>query len=315
MKKCKYLMILGIMAINCISVFAQENNAIISLYQGSKLIFDDNIGFETHYYLTSETSQKAIDGKMNRKFCSAPQDVSPYEIIKNYEKAILSKGGSIIHISREASSYIDKNTGKKIKFMEDYFAHGRVNDRLLSNSELWAYANLPSEAEDYVVGKISTPEHDIFISVAAAVFSNVTYYTIVTVLAEPMDMDNVTLNVLNEGIAKSGRVAIYDIYFDTGKSEVKNESNTALAIIADYLKENSDKKFLIVGHTDNTGNFESNIQLSTARAKAVLEKLISDYGINSSQLKPYGVGSASPQISNATKEGRARNRRVELVEF
>jgi len=296
-------------------LFAQENDEIISLYKGSKLIFDDDIGFETHYYLTSDASQEAIDGKMNRKFCSAPSGVSTYEIIKNYEKAISSKGGTIIHLSRNAFSYVDKKTGEKIKFMEDYFSNGRVGDRLLSNTDLWAYANLPSEAEDYVVGKISTPEHDIYISVAAAVFSDITYYTIVTVLADPMDMGNVTLNVLNDGIAKNGRVPIYDIYFDTGKSEVKEESSAALKTIAEYLKANIDSKFLIVGHTDNTGDFDANLTLSNDRAKAVINILINNYDIDPSQLKAFGVGSASPQISNKTAEGKARNRRVELVEF
>ncbi|MFP4018809.1 MAG: OmpA family protein [Bacteroidales bacterium] len=79
-----------------------------------------------------------------------------------------------------------------------------------------------------------------------------------TVEAEPMDMDMVTLDALNDGIAEKGRVAIYDIYFDTGKSEVKEESSQTLAVIANYLKQNKDKKFLVVGHTDNTGDFENN---------------------------------------------------------
>jgi len=88
-----------------------------------------------------------------------------------------------------------------------------------------------------------------------------------------------------------------------------------LAIIADYLKENSGKKFLVVGHTDNTGDFNANVTLSNERAKAVIEKLVTEHGIEQTQLIPYGVGSVSPQMSNATDEGKARNRRVELVEL
>lgn len=311
MTKFKYLSIVCIILISGLSISAQENDEIISLYEGSELMYDDNIGFETFYYLTGENSHKAIDGKINRKFCKAPDAVTPYEIIKNYEKAISAKGGTIIHLSRDAYRYTDEETGSRVWFMRDLFS----NARLKPLERGWAYAELPDEAEDYVVGKLATPEHDIFISVASAVIEEATYYTIVTAVAEPMDMDNVTLNILNEGIAQSGRVAIYDIYFDTGKSEVKNESASALRIIADYLKNNSDQKFLIVGHTDNTGDFDANIELSMARAEAVLEKLVSEYGVDASQLKPYGFGSASPQMSNATEEGRARNRRVELVEF
>ncbi|MGD2034494.1 MAG: OmpA family protein [Bacteroidales bacterium] len=294
-----------------LTAFSQEDPEIISLYTGSKLEYDDDIGFETFYYLTGEKSHKTIDGNTRRQFCSAPEGVSPYEIVKNYEKAISSKGGTVIYLSRDAYRYTDEKTGERVWFMRDLFTNGRLKPL----ERGWAYAQLPNEANDYVAGKISTSKHDIYISVAAAVVDDATYYTLVTVLAEPMDLGNVTLNVLNEGIAKNGRVPIYDIFFDTGKSEVKAESSAALKTIADYLKVNTGSKFLIVGHTDNTGDFDANLILSNDRAKAVIQKLITDYGINSSQLKPFGVGSASPQMSNETEDGRARNRRVELVEL
>lgn len=309
MKNLTYLIIASMMIISVQSVFAQENNDIISLYDGSKLVYDDDIGFETHYYLTGPNSHEAIDGKIRRQFCKAPEGVSTYEIIKNYEKAIQSKNGTIIHLSRSAKTYKDEETGETIWFMRKLFANGRLNHGAYS------YLQLPNYAQDYVAGKISTAENDIYISVAAAQIEKNVYYTIVTLLAEPMDMNNVTLNVLSDGIAKSGRVAIYDIYFDTGKSEVKDESTYALKTIADYLKNNSGQKFLIVGHTDNTGDFDANIKLSSDRADAVKQKLIADYNIPAEQLKTYGVGSTSPQMSNSTEDGKARNRRVELVEF
>lgn len=311
MKKTVILLsiLLSSLAFYSVSLFAQEQEDIISLFKDSKKIYDDNIGFETHYYLTSPNSHEAIDGKIRRQFCKAPEGVSAYEIIKNYEKAIQSKGGTIIHLSRKAKIYRDKETGETIWFIKKLFAKGRLNHGAYS------YLQLPNYAQDYVAGKISTAENDIYISVAAAQIDKNVYYTLVTVLAEPMDMDNVTLNVLNEGIAASGRVAIYDIYFDIGKSEVKSESTNALATIANYLKENPDKKFLIVGHTDNTGDFDANIKLSSARAEAVKQKLIADYNTPAEQLKTYGVGSTSPQMSNSTEDGKARNRRVELVEF
>jgi hypothetical protein len=294
-----------------LTVFAQQNLEIISLYEGSELEYDDDIGFETQYYLTGESSHMSIDGNTRRQFCSAPEGVSPFEIIKNYEQAIASKGGTVIYLSRDAYRYTDEKTGERVWFMRDLFTNGRLEPL----SRGWAYAQLPNEANDYVAGKLSSPEHDIYISVAAAIVDGTTYYTLVTILAEPMDMGNVTLNVLNEGIAANGRVPIYDIFFDTGKSEVKTESSAALKTIADYLKANTGLKFFIVGHTDNTGDFDANLTLSNDRAKAVIQKLITDYAISPSQLKPFGVGSTSPQMSNETENGRARNRRVELVEF
>lgn len=287
------------------SLFAQEQEEIISLFKDSHKMYDDNIGFETHYYLTGPGSHKSIDGKIRRQFCEIPEGVSAYEVIKNYEKAIQSKGGTIIYLSKDVQRYKLDN-GEWYYYMRDGFARARKEHSKIVHGHFVSHL-----ANKYVVGKISTTEHDILISVAAADG----YYELVTVIAEPMNMDNVSLKVMNEGIADKGKIAIYDIYFDIGKSEVKDASNNALSVIASYLNENPDKKYLIVGHTDNTGDFNANVNLSNARANAVIAKLVSTFGIDKAQLIPYGVGSASPQMSNATDEGKARNRRVELVEL
>jgi outer membrane protein OmpA-like peptidoglycan-associated protein len=70
----------------------------------------------------------------------------------------------------------------------------------------------------------------------------------------------------------------------------------------------------VVGHTDNTGSFDANMKLSKDRASAVANSLGSKHGIAASRLKPYGVASLSPVASNKTEAGKAKNRRVELVE-
>ncbi|MGM0668004.1 MAG: OmpA family protein [Bacteroidota bacterium] len=303
MKRLGFLLTLILLSAHVTT--AQEQKDIISLFKDSRVVYDDNIGFETHYYLTGPDSHKAVDGKIRRQFCEMPDGVSAYELIKNYEQAIQSKGGTVIYFSEDVKKYRMEN-GEWYNYMTDGFARARKEHPKIVHGHFVSYL-----ANKFVAGKIATAEHDIFISVAAADG----YYELVTVIAEPMDMNNVSLEIMNEGIADKGKIAIYDIYFDTAKSEVKSESINALAIIADYLKANMDKKFLIVGHTDNTGDFQANITLSDDRAKAVIEKLVTEYGIEQTQLIPYGVGSVSPQMSNSTDEGKARNRRVELVEL
>jgi len=84
---------------------------------------------------------------------------------------------------------------------------------------------------------------------------------------------------------------------------------------AEFLKEAPAGRYLVAGYTDNVGSDNMNIELSEARAHAVVEKLVDDYGTDPEQLKPIGVGPASPVLSNSTVEGRARNRRVEIVEM
>ena len=118
---------------------------------------------------------------------------------------------------------------------------------------------------------------------------------------------------MGNDIKTTGHVSIYGIYFDTGKSEIKPESDAAISEIAKLLKNNNDLKLYVVGHTDNVGSFDSNMKLSKDRADAVAKILSGKHGIAAARLKPYGVGSLSPVTSNDTEEGKAKNRRVELV--
>jgi len=118
---------------------------------------------------------------------------------------------------------------------------------------------------------------------------------------------------LSASIAATGKVAVYGIYFDTGKSVVKPESSPSLEEITKLLKQNSSLSLYVVGHTDNVGALDYNVKLSTDRADAVVKALISR-GIAASRLKGSGVGPYCPVASNRAEEGKARNRRVELVE-
>ena len=114
-------------------------------------------------------------------------------------------------------------------------------------------------------------------------------------------------------LKSTGHVALYGIYFDTNKSEVKPESRPALEEIAKLLKQDPSLRLKVVGHTDMTGALEANMKLSQARGEAVVQALVSQHGIAASRLKGYGVGPLSPVASNETEEGKASNRRVELV--
>lgn len=114
-------------------------------------------------------------------------------------------------------------------------------------------------------------------------------------------------------IKESGKAAVYGIYFDTGKAEIKPESGPAIAEIAKLLKADPKLKLYVVGHTDNVGAFDYNIKLSQARAAAVVSVLVNKNGISGSRLTPFGAGPTSPVASNKTDDGRAKNRRVELV--
>lgn len=142
-----------------------------------------------------------------------------------------------------------------------------------------------------------------------------TLYRLTIVEKEVMKQEvEANAEAMGNDINTTGHVSIYGIYFDTGKAEIKPESDAAIAEIAKLLKNNNALKIYVVGHTDNAGSFDANMKLSKDRAVAVTNSLVSKYGIASSSLKAYGVSSLNPIASNKTEEGKAKNRRVELVE-
>ena len=116
-----------------------------------------------------------------------------------------------------------------------------------------------------------------------------------------------------QSIKSKGKVEVYGIYFDTGKAEIKPESEQALAQIAKLLQDLPDLKLYVVGHTDHVGGIDANLKLSKERAEAVVRALVQKYGADASRLQAFGVGLLAPVESNQTEEGRAKNRRVELV--
>jgi len=120
-------------------------------------------------------------------------------------------------------------------------------------------------------------------------------------------------NSMAKSIKESGKVAVYGIYFDTGKSILKPESQQTLQEIGNLLKADPALKLYVVGHTDNTGLFDANMKLSMDRAATVVNSLISQFSVNAARLKACGDGPTAPVASNDTEEGKALNRRVELV--
>jgi outer membrane protein OmpA-like peptidoglycan-associated protein len=137
----------------------------------------------------------------------------------------------------------------------------------------------------------------------------------VNVIEKEMMNQEVVANAesLAGSIKETGKAAVYGIYFDTGKSEIKPESEPAISEIVKMLKADPKLKLYVVGHTDNVGDFDYNIKLSQARAAAVVRSLVSKHGIEASRLTAFGDGPTAPVASNNSEEGRAKNRRVELV--
>lgn len=120
---------------------------------------------------------------------------------------------------------------------------------------------------------------------------------------------------LEQALASAGKVDVYSIYFSFNSDVIRDESEPTLKDIAEVLRRHPDWKLGINGHTDGIGADKYNLDLSRRRAEAVRSALAARYGIAATRLTTAGFGKSQPKDTNDTVEGRARNRRVELVKL
>lgn len=150
--------------------------------------------------------------------------------------------------------------------------------------------------------------------VHAEAFNDGRNYTVVIVEKQAMRQDVVAdAASLRASLASTGKVVVEGIYFEADKAVVKPESTPAIEEIVKLLKQDPKLALYVVGHTANVGTLESGLKLSNDRADAIVKILIGK-GIAATRLKAVGVGPYCPAASNRTEEGKAKNRRVELVE-
>jgi OmpA-OmpF porin, OOP family len=158
-----------------------------------------------------------------------------------------------------------------------------------------------------VTGKAVKDGNEMWVEVAS--LGGDDYY--LTIVIKELMKQVVTANDMFEAINRDGHIALY-INFDTGKSIIRDESRPIIDQIVQMMKSNPDLKIAVDGHTDNVGTPASNKILSEARARSVVSAIVSQ-GIAADRLNPEGFGQDKPIADNSTEEGRAKNRRVELV--
>jgi outer membrane protein OmpA-like peptidoglycan-associated protein len=118
---------------------------------------------------------------------------------------------------------------------------------------------------------------------------------------------------IEKELAADQRIDVYGIYFDVNSDRLRSESDPILQEIAGALDRNRDWQITIDGHTDSIGNADANMDLSQRRSESVRMALVNRFGVAAARLTTRGRGATVPKDTNDTPEGRARNRRVELV--
>lgn len=257
---------------------------------------------------------QVIEGKYTRIIYAYPAERSSLEVMRNYQAAIQKAGLKTIYGCEKAACG-DGFGGIFMPYMEQGGFQGE------GNSDYWASPfNYGRADERYLLasGKRSDGS-TIFAGVYVVGPSDGKLGGVYLQIVEPkaMETDKVSVNLnaedMSKGLALEGKIALYGLYFDTGKALIKPESKPQLAEMAALLQKEAALKVFIVGHTDNQGAAASNVTLSQQRADAVVKALVSDYKISASRLAAKGVASYSPIASNDSDVGKAKNRRVELV--
>ncbi len=296
---------------------ATNSNAqnLVSAFKDSELIGQYSAEFETaHLAIGGLDSGKivTVEGSLQSRILRKPTTKSPLEVFRSYQNELTAAGFEIIAAREKGTNDVTR----LVRDLSKPEANGlktrqyTLNGQDVANTTQNSVGNF---TDYYLAAKQQKDGMEVYIAVLIGRRNDL--YIIDTLGVTPMETGTVVLELdaLRAAIAATGKATIYDLYFDTGSASLKQKSEAALLVIATYLKELPQQNFYIVGHTDDTGDYDFNMKLSHNRAAAVRDALVTDHGVVSKRLFASGVGPLSPMASNANDLSRAQNRRVEII--
>lgn len=281
-------------------VEGSKDHPLISRYPGSRITEYSQQEFDEYILALGkiESGQLAkrqnLEGKLTRIHYEIPMGRSTLEVFRNYQTALQQAS----FVTLFTCSLGEQCGGGTIEGPNNYGWCGGCSPRQIS-------------------AKLSRPQGDVYVSVHLEQDnSNTPVMVLLDVIeVKPMEGGLIIVNAaaLAGDIARTGHASVYGIYFDTGKADVKPESDAALKEISKLLQQDANLKLYVVGHTDNVSTLANNMDLSKRRGDAVVKVLTTKYNIAAARLSAQGDGPTAPVASNDSEEGRAKNRRVELV--
>jgi OOP family OmpA-OmpF porin len=270
-----------------------------------------------------ELVSENVEGKRTRIMYVGPTNLSPLAVLRNYQKAFDDLG--------EVEEVYSCKGDDCFQNLGGVFIWRKANQiPTIFDYSQQIYGGRGYKDQVYWYGKVAGPESFYHVSVYSTVSTPPEYISqdwairvrnhplihleIVDVADFKPTLEVVTAEDMTTKISQKGHIALYGIYFDFDSDQLKPESDPTLNEIAKALKADTALHIYVVGHSDNKGTLEYNEDLSKRRAVAVVKELSSKYGIAKDRMIPIGAGLISPVATNKTEEGRALNRRVELVE-
>jgi OOP family OmpA-OmpF porin len=248
-----------------------------------------------------------LEGRLTQNVYAAPKGASAADVFRNYQAELLANGYEILFAAKQS------DTGPNLgSFFED----------MGPGSQIWGYS--PDEAR-YAAAVKDQDGVKTYLALYVVEYQDGYDKRFRPANGQVMiRLDAVAVGALKErmvvsaakitrDLTSNGKVALDGILFDFDKATIKPESRPALDEIGKFLSENPQQNIYLIGHTDNAGGFDFNMRLSRARAEAVAADLARTYGVQPGRMTASGVGLQAPLAPNATEEGRAKNRRVELL--
>lgn len=253
-----------------------------------------------------EAKSERVEGRLTKFLYRLPENASSHQVFRAYESELSKAGFKALY----RCSGLQCGPGWPSYAMSTY----ELRDR----GEYFGMQFMDFESQRYLAAKREAADGDTYALLYTFEIPppHGTKYAMLTAVDRaPLKEGLVTVGAeqMARDIANQGHVAVYGVYFDTDKAEIRAESRAALEEMVKLLKQNPTLNVFIVGHTDNVGTVSHNMDLSQRRAGAVVKALVSDYGGDAKRVLGFGVGPLAPVVSNDSEAGRAKNRRVELV--
>lgn len=291
-------------------VDAQEPT-MVQPFAGSEAVGDQYVAdFDVLRYITSleegAITTSEIEGQLVSSLYRWPEDRNRIEIQRSFERALDEAGFDVL-----VSADLPGAMGHPPAYlaMRDVQEANRLGERGFN----LALQQVTVSPPKYYIAATRTQDGQQTVFTLTVGDRNIYMTEEATTASMQEGTVEITAEALNSEIEEAGKAILYGVQFDTGSAVIRPSSTGSLATIADVLNAR-EGRFYIVGHTDDTGGFEMNMRLSNERAAAIVEALVSDYGIDPIRLQSGGVGPLAPLASNENDAGRQLNRRVELVE-
>jgi OmpA-OmpF porin, OOP family len=299
-------------------------------YAGAVLVYRDDAAYDEVKFPSGKVNDVdgaypnlAASGKRSSVQYTLPASRSALEVIRNYQSQAKADGFQTVFECLGESCGTGPGGGQvKFSIVKAMLPVRYVNQVGENTAAVCGayyvspirYTLLENKSSGVVIAvAAATPE--IFSTYCSDAYKNQlsVWVTRVEPQAREQQMVAISASEMSKSIDANGKVALYGIFFDTGKADIKAESKASLDQIGELMKSRPDLKLHVVGHTDNVGAMESNMSLSKRRAESVVAALTASYSVNRARLTGNGVASLAPVQTNSTESGRAKNRRVELV--